>query len=102
MIIEKIIKWLLKRGDGLDEKIIIFRVSNDYSWIIEKRLLKDYLKIIINDYRKIIEKIIEKGGGVGLKNGHLPLTDILPPEGDSGLGLPIFFGETIYTWTQFE
>ena len=81
----------------MDEKIIIFRVSNDYSWIIEKRLLKDYLKIIINDYRKIIEKIIEKGGGVGLKNGHLPLTDILPPEGDSGLGLPIFFGETIYT-----
>ena len=63
MIIEKIIKWLLKRGDGLDEKIIIFRVSNDYSWIIKKRLLKDYLKIIINDYRKIIEKIIEKGEG---------------------------------------
>ena len=73
-----------------------------YSWIIKKWLLKDYLRIIINDYRKIIEKIIEKGGGVGLKNGHLPLTDILPPEGDSGLGLPIFFGETIYTWTQFE
>ena len=58
----------MKRGDGLDEKIIISRVSNDYSWIIKKRLLKDYLKIIINDYRKIIEKIIEKGGGVGWKN----------------------------------
>jgi hypothetical protein len=46
--------------------------------------------------------IIKKRGGVGWKNWPLFGTDILPPEGDPGLGPSIFLFSTIYTWTQFE
>ena len=68
---------------------IIWRLFEDYQMIIE-----GLLKRLINDYWK--------GGGVAWKNYPLFITDILPHEGDPGLGPPIFFVRTIYTWTQFE
>ena len=76
--------------------MFIWGFSKDY----RKVFSEDYLKIIrrlSTDYWRIIEKIIEKGGGVGWKNYPLFGTDILPPEVDPGLGPPIFFVWTIYT-----
>ena len=101
MAFNQIIPWLMEIKK-------ILSVFNVYLLIFE-RLSKSFLGRLFEDYSKIINWLLKdywkdywKGGGVRWKNYPLFDTDILPPEGDPGLGLPFFLVGTIYTWTQFE
>ena len=101
MAFNQIIPWLMEIKN-------ILSVFTVYLLIFE-RLLKSFLGRLFGDYSKIINWLLKdywkdywKGGRGQMKKLPPFLYRHFTPEGDPGLGPPIFFVWTIYTWTQFE